>query len=237
MSRIKWEKAKAIISSSYKPNREWPNESYFAHCPTDWPQHFAPVHLAHLQAPPIGKDRSHTTAWQAAIESAAGAGELPNVLQPFNRVRGATVPGPADMLGQRHLRWEAQSYTKNLPGIAAGDFQTWLKSQGETASEHIAAWFDARCTAPAQTPAPVATASAEPAKPLQKSAAQDAAILRQIKDFGFDPLTVPKNQPGKAGVKSAVRNALRKDRLFTGARVFDKAWERLSKNGEIVIQG
>lgn len=154
MSRIKWEKAKAIISSSYKPNREWPHESYFAHCPTDWPQHFAPVHLAHLQAPPIGNDRSHTTAWQASIKSAAGAGELPNVLQPFNLARGVTVPGPADKFGQRHLRWEAQSYTKNLPGIAAEDFRTWLESQGETASEHIAAWFEARCTAPTGSNAP-----------------------------------------------------------------------------------
>lgn len=62
--------------------------------------------------------------------------------------------GPADKFGQRQLMWETQSHTKKLPGIAADNFQTWLKSQGETASEHIAAWFNARCTTPAQIAAP-----------------------------------------------------------------------------------
>jgi len=143
MSRIKWELAKAQI---------W---NHYAKSPTEWPQHFAPVHLAHLQAPPVGKDRSHTTAWQAAIESAAGAGELPNELQPFTFAPAFWGCNLEDTPSQIAAKWQAQCYTKELPGIAAGDFQTWLKSQGESASEHITAWFDARCTAPAQTPAPV----------------------------------------------------------------------------------
>lgn len=91
----------------------------------------------------------------------------------------------------------------------------------------------ATISAPGQntpTPAP------DTVKPLQRSAAQDAAILTQVTSLGYDPLALPQNKPGKAGVKSAVRNALSKDRLFTGAKVFDKAWERLSANGEIVIQ-
>ena len=83
---------------------------------------------------------------------------------------------------------------------------------------------------------PTPAQSSVTVKPLQRSAAQDAAILTQVTSLGYDPLALPRNKPGKAGVKSEVRNALSKDRLFTGAKVFDKAWERLSANGEIMIQ-
>jgi hypothetical protein len=73
------------------------------------------------------------------------------------------------------------------------------------------------------------------AKPVQRSAAQDAAILATLKAMGVDPLAVPKNPPGKPGTKAKVRTALEGDALFTGATVFDKAWGRLSTRGEIVI--
>lgn len=73
------------------------------------------------------------------------------------------------------------------------------------------------------------------AKPVQRSAAQDAAVLAALKAMGIDPLAVPKNEAGKAGTKAEVRAALASNALFTGTTVFDKAWERLSTRGEIVI--
>lgn len=54
--------------------------------------------------------------------------------------------------------------------------------------------------------------------------------------MGIDPLAVPKNSPGKAGTKAEVRTALDSNPLFTGTTVFDKAWERLTNRGEIVIR-
>ena len=74
-------------------------------------------------------------------------------------------------------------------------------------------------------------------KPLQRSAAQDAAILDEIKKQGYNPTALPKNDPGKSGIKAAVRQALSKKKLFSGTTVFDKAWERLTKCMDIVIQG
>ena len=74
------------------------------------------------------------------------------------------------------------------------------------------------------------------AQPVQRSAAQDAAILATLKTMSVDPLAVPKNSPGKPGTKAKVRTALDGNPLFTGATVFDKAWERLAKRGEIVIR-
>lgn len=72
--------------------------------------------------------------------------------------------------------------------------------------------------------------------PVQRAVAQDAAILCEIKKQGYDRLALPNNQPGKNGVKRAVRDALKGDPLFIGTTVFDKAWERLSHDRAIVLQ-
>lgn len=191
----------------------------------DWPDCFDAEQIAQLQC------RAESRLLRDSLIADCRSGSLEHTAKVERMTRkAASAPGASttslirDAL--RDSTCEATVYR-----IAAQDVRAWLAAQGEKPSEHIQNWFASA------TPAPVEPSSDEAAKPLQRSAAQDAAILRQIKDLGFDPLTVPKNQPGKAGVKSAVRNALSKDRLFTGAKVFDKAWERLSKNGEIVIQG
>lgn len=75
------------------------------------------------------------------------------------------------------------------------------------------------------------------AKPLQRTAAQDAAILCEIKKLGHDPMALPKNPDGKPGVKAAVRTALLSHSLFKGSTVFDKAWERLTARADIAIRG
>lgn len=53
--------------------------------------------------------------------------------------------------------------------------------------------------------------------------------------MGCDPLRLPKNPAGKQGVKTEVRKALNGNPLFAGKTVFNKAWERLRKFGDIVI--
>lgn len=63
---------------------------------------------------------------------------------------------------------------------------------------------------------------------------QEAAILESIVALGFDPKNLPKRDNGKPGIKFLVRTALSKNILFEGAKVFDKAWERLRSDSEIV---
>lgn len=75
------------------------------------------------------------------------------------------------------------------------------------------------------------------AKPLQRTAAQDSAILCEIEKRGYDPQALPKNPPGKPGAKAAIRASLSENSLFTGGTVFDKAWERLTARADIAIQG
>lgn len=100
--------------------------------------------------------------------------------------------------------------------------------------------------APAQepaTPAPVATVvsnevieAAIPQEPVQRRHAQDAAILGEIRKQGYDPLALPKNPPGKKGVKHGIRSAIDGKGLFKGGTIFKRAWERLTANSEIVIK-
>ncbi len=83
---------------------------------------------------------------------------------------------------------------------------------------------------------PWMTADTEPpagtAKPLQRTTAQDLAILTAIKQAGHDPLMLPINKPGKPGVKAVIREALKGNVLFVGT-VFKRAWERLRSAGDI----
>ena len=96
---------------------------------------------------------------------------------------------------------------------------------------------------PAPQPVPVVQPGADSdvtdtlsPRPLQRQQAQDQAIMRLIRKEGHDPLQLPKNEPGKPGIKATVRKALQGDLLFTGATVFEKAWERLRNGKEIADQ-
>jgi len=88
----------------------------------------------------------------------------------------------------------------------------------------------------AATPAPL---SDKTVQPVQRSTAQDTAILNAIREAGCDPLKLPKPPQGKAGIKATVRAALvGKNPVFPqkGAQ-FEKAWERLRSRREIAYLG
>ena len=71
-------------------------------------------------------------------------------------------------------------------------------------------------------------------EPVQRAAAQDAAIISCLRAANHDPLALPKNEAGKPGVKAETRAALGNRGLWAGTTVFDKAWERLRRNRDIV---
>lgn len=144
---------------------------------------------------------------------------------------------PANRLfAAMEMSLKASAVDKNSWSLNASEFAAWLDTQGETPSVHIQAWFKAYSVRSLSVRAGDVLADAQP-KPKQRSQAQDEAIVQEIKRQQLDPLALPKNQPGKPGVKKSIRAALDGKGLFTGNTVFDRAWERLSSNGEIVIKG
>lgn len=68
--------------------------------------------------------------------------------------------------------------------------------------------------------------------PVQRTAAQNAAILEAIKTEGYEAKSLPKSRAGKPGVKALIRTAVATNSLFQG-KVFEKAWERLRSSGAI----
>ena len=108
----------------------------------------------------------------------------------------------------------------------------WVTSQGLTHVEPRVAPVETESASGGVRPAEAAQAM-----PLQRTAAQDAAILCEIKKLGHDPMALPKNPDGKPGVKAAVRAALLSHSLFIGSTVFDKAWVRLTARADIAIRG
>ena len=141
--------------------------------------------------------------WKTVLRLAIKAGQLPHRVEP-RYVDGREVEPPF--------------YFITAPALAA-----WLKSAGQEPSRHIAAWLDA-CSLQAQ---------GAQEKPIQRSAAQDAAILAAIRHAKHDPLALPVNERGKPGIKAAVRDSLAGNALFVGRTVFEKAWGRLRQRGDI----
>lgn len=111
--------------------------------------------------------------------------------------------------------------------ITLHSFNEWVKYQESSAGERTDA------TGPAESRPAGADDAAKP-KPRIRLREQEDAILAEIRKQGFDPMALPRDLPGKAGVKAAVRESLKGSPLFEGATTFDKAWERLVKDGRIV---
>lgn len=144
MSRLAWAAARQLLSGLFPSERDGG--------PAEWPARLAPVHLARLQSPPVGKDYSGARVYQAAIEAACQAGELAHTSETFAFPPVIFGLHETDSPAVAHAKWLAQHATMDLPAIAADDFARWLESEGADPSVHVRAWFavTANAEAPAQ---------------------------------------------------------------------------------------
>ncbi len=141
---------------------------------------------------------------------------------------GDTLPDGRDVL---RLAGVFEAVAKVNP--AHRSLRDWLdvaQQRGLTVNRDMAAIVRVA----AQERQPVQPQAAAP-RPMQRAAAQEAAILATIRQHGYDPTSLPKNEAGKPGVKAIIRAELEgESALFPrGSTVFDKAWERLRANGDI----
>lgn len=72
-------------------------------------------------------------------------------------------------------------------------------------------------------------------KPKPKGLMQEDAIINWLRSKNYDPLALPKNTPGKSGIKANCRDCLLANRseLFTKS-TFADAWKRLRKENRII---
>jgi len=113
--------------------------------------------------------------------------------------------------------------------LTGGDNKLALLHENE-----LAAVFPTWPTTTKPLTAPATTAGQVVPKPRQL--AQQEIILNCLKSMEIDPLNFPKNQAGKKGFKADVRTKLKGNSLFVGTTIFNKAWERLQKSGDIVTK-
>lgn len=104
----------------------------------------------------------------------------------------------------------------------------WLRGRGYDA---LADGLDAGVTS---STASTLGGTLVPISPVQRQAAQEAGILAELVNLGYNPLQLPKNDPGKSGVKAEVKRALGSKGIWNHVTVFDKAWERLLGDRRIV---
>lgn len=117
---------------------------------------------------------------------------------------------PIDTTGQKVADYETL--------VTVSDIVIWLASS-KTGYRWPAASAESKQGEVADTTKP---------RPLQQQLFQETKILCVMGKLGYTVMAMPKNKPGKPGVKAAVR-----EKLQFSVRIFDKAWERLLVNKEI----
>lgn len=70
----------------------------------------------------------------------------------------------------------------------------------------------------------------ETPKPLSRQQSQEIEIVAKLRELKYEPDNLPAQEKGKPWVKKEVRDALKMSQA-----VFNKAWGRLLKNGEIAV--
>ncbi len=192
----------------------------------EWPDSLPCLMVADLQWRTDGNNSSNRTTFSILATKLSGGEQRTDWTVPA----GYRYPGNMVSL---------QSVTADI----ASQIISGMKLQPDRL---IQSWFDARCTAPAQTPAPVVTAAVEidadapvpmadaPAKtpaPLpealprhalyKKPEQRRADILAAISKMGFNPMALPPPMPGKQGVKNQIFVSLYKPCGF------ENDWQKL----------
>lgn len=111
--------------------------------------------------------------------------------------------------------------------ITVASLIRWLPSVGH---EHLAENLQAGTSAP--HPGSGEEIGTAEQRPLQRTLWRQTAILTKIREASFDPKALPKNLPGKPGVRAQVRNGLSKQDW--PGKTFDRTWQALRDAKEIV---
>ena len=159
----------------------------------------------------------------------------------WNAIKAGLLPTYDYKTGLRHENGAPERDLFFL--VKSDDVNAWLGSMGVThrwlppdaVHAPADAFIDIGDAPEAMSEANVALRPMQEA-PMQRSQAQDTEILKLLSNKGYEPLELPPYRPGVAGVKAEIKSALGNKGMWSGATVFDKAWERLSGSGRIAYK-
>lgn len=125
---------------------------------------------------------------------------------------------------------EITHFPADLPEIGDESLWFWRLEAPQTISIENLVIADGHVSNLSTQAAPAgAPESVAPRRPMGRQIFQENEILRVIRELGYDPKALPKDTSGKDGIKAKVRAM-----LHFSVSVFDKAWERLAKNKDII---
>lgn len=109
------------------------------------------------------------------------------------------------------------------------DLVAQLRARSRHAPDLVAALLNSpAATTVESADGPGVAPLAESPRPVQRQRAQEAAVLTELRKFGYDPQALP--MPARRGLPSAAKQAVRAALPYS-VHVLDKTWKRLRKSG------
>lgn len=135
------------------------------------------------------------------------------------------------------IAFETVSHAENGRARTLAEWRSLARHHGLTYHPWIEDWFAAQPITPIQPAAKgqLATDGDKTFVYVQKGQARSDAIVAAIISKGYDPKSLPKYKPGRAGIKAEIKQELMKTnkRLFPSDSAFNNAWDQLSSCGDI----
>lgn len=192
----------------------------------DWPAGLLPLLILSVGINPV-------------VAMLEGIPDIHAFLREAKRLGRDDVAGPLQELMKRHTEFHYLKDFSGMPEMVAdtnrhgetnyrlrpADFAKWAQGRGWDLPDEFPGAAERVVVADAAV------------QPVQRSAAQDAAILAAIKARDLDPRELPPFKRGaRDNVKAQIRSELGNSGIWAGKTVFGKAWERLTKSGEIAYK-
>jgi hypothetical protein len=176
--------------------------------------------------------RSYEGTRQWRIDAPVDADEPPGMLVSEEMAKARRRVLPDDLAAVAGGNWREQIWLRSSDAAFELQRFTWETLDRWRQETGLLSQYGFR--APAQYAPEPQQADIPPlvAKPVSRTRSQDDEILSMLKSMGFDPLKMPKKEKGKPYVKTQIRQALGSRGMWHGT-VFEKAWVRLSANGDI----
>lgn len=135
------------------------------------------------------------------------------------------------------ITFETVSHAEKGRERTLAEWRSLARHHGLTYHPWIEDWFAANPISPATSQARggLLPDSEKTRIYMQVGRARGDAIVAAITSKGYDPKSLPRHKPGRAGIKSEIKEELMKTNkpLFPNDSAFKNAWDQLSSCGDI----